>query len=180
MENKFSGAVTLGYASIFISFWVTYMMVAGWLSGPDIGKASMPLYIIFGGIMLAIAGFFCFFNEGTKTDALVFWLVGGLNFSYALRFMWYANISANSNPAAIDGWIFFVFALVICYLWLSSMKGNVVKGLFMLGLWLTFLAIAIYNWFSIQALSYVAAYLGLITALLAGWYSYTTVMNKGS
>jgi len=75
------------------------------------------------------------------------------------------------------GWVEIVWAIFFFYLWLGVMRKGVFVNLFMLGLWLTFLALAIGNWTMALFLVYVAGYLGLITALLAGWLSARNIIT---
>ncbi len=174
MQNKFSGAITLGYASLFISAWIFSISATGWIQG---AKAGLPFIMLFGAI-LVIAGIFSFYNEASKIDTVLFLVVGAADFSYSLRFILFPNLQANTSPAGVDGWITILIAVVIFYLWLSSFKGNIIRQLFFLGLWLTYLSIAIANWFTLPVFNYIGGYIGLITSLLAGWYSASTVMIK--
>lgn len=176
MKDKFSGAITLGYSVLFITLWLWGMPAAGWTTS-DPAQVALPFLIILAGIVLAIAGIFCFFNEA-KLDSVIFFIVGTFIFSYSLRFLWFPNLKANNNPSALDGWILILLAVVFFYLWLSSFKGNPIKQFFLLGLWLFLLAFALSNWFASSAIGYIGGYIELITSLLAGWYSASTVLDK--
>ena len=57
MESKFPSSVSLGYAAIFISLWLFFMTVAGRFS-MDTAKVTVPVLMILGGVVLAIAGVF--------------------------------------------------------------------------------------------------------------------------
>lgn len=176
MTSKFPGAVSLGYAILFITLWLFFMPFAGWFSFGS-AAAAMPTIMILGGVVLAIAGIFSFFNEN-KIDTIIFLILGAVNYSFAARFSMMPNLAANSNYSAIDGWIIILLTAVIFLLWLASMKGDTVKQIFLLGLWLAFLAGAIANWFALAIFAYIGGYLGLISSLLAGWYFATTIITK--
>jgi succinate-acetate transporter protein len=173
MQEKFPGAVSLGYAALFIFVWLMFMPFAGWYSF-DSFTAVLPFVMILG-VTLAIAGVFCFFNE-SKVESVLFLILGTAGFAFMLRGVIFPGLEANTAYSPIDGWIMVLIAVVIFYLWLGSMKGNSVKQFFLLLLWLAFLAAALANWFSVDVLAYIGGYLGLISALLAGWYSASTVL----
>lgn len=177
MNNKFSGFITLGYASIFISFWLGSMVFAGWVSFAAMQEGAVILMIL--GIVAAIAGVFSFFTND-KLEGTLFLIFGTYIFSFMLRFIMYPNLAANSKNASFDGWIVLLFAIVFFYLWLASFKGNMYRQLFLLLLWLSMLALAISNWFSITFFMYIAGYLGLIASLFAGWCSATTILKPDS
>lgn len=178
MQDKFSGAVTLGYASLFISLWLFFMPFAGWTSFSS-AEAALPFILVLGGVVLAIAGIFSFLNDA-KIESVVFFIMAAANFSFSLRFIMWPKLQANTAFSPVDGWTLFLVAVVFFYLWIASFKGNTVRQLFLLGLWLAFLAGAIANWFSISIFAYISGYLGLITSLLAGWYSASMVKNIGN
>jgi succinate-acetate transporter protein len=176
MEAKFPSAVTLGYAVLFITLWLFFMPAAGWFSF-DAAQAAVPGWMILGGVVLAIAGIFCFFNK-SKVDPVVFLILAGVIFSFALRYVMMPSLEANKTYSPVDGWALALVAVVIFYLWLASLKSDAVKQFFLLGLWLAFLAGAIANWWSLTVFAYICGYLGLATALIAGWYSASAVMSE--
>jgi succinate-acetate transporter protein len=173
MQEKFSGAVALGYAALFISLWLSDLPFVGW-STWDSSVAVLPAMMILA-VVLSIAGLFCFFNE-SKVDSVLFFIIGAMGFSFSLRFILFPNLEANTAYSPLDGWTLILIAIVIFILWLASMKGKAVKAFFLLLLWLSFAAAAIANWFSVSAFSYISGYLGLISALLAGWYFALTIL----
>ena len=86
------------------------------------------------------------------------------------------NLEANTAYSAMDGWMLILIAIIVFYLWAASMKSEMIKRIFLLLFWLTFLAAALANWFALDIFAYIGGYLGLISAVLAGWYSATTVL----
>ena len=175
MENKFSAAVSLGYASLFISMWMWYMNYAGWIpagSGVDI----VPIIMILG-VVLAISGIFSFLN-GDKVEPVLFLIVAAYAFSYSLRFVMYPGLPANTNPAVTDGWAHLIIAVVIFCLWFSSLSGKVFRQLFLLTLWLAELGAAISNWTAASIITVIAGYIGLVSAILALLYFFSTMERK--
>jgi succinate-acetate transporter protein len=175
MENKFSAAASLGYASLFISMWMWYMNYTGWTA---IGSASdiVPIMMILG-IVIALSGIFSFLN-GDRVEPILFLIVAAYLFSYSLRFVMYPNLPANTNAAITDGWFHILIAVVIFCLWLGSLNGKVLRQLFFLGLWLAELGAAISNWTAATIFAMIAGYIGLISAILAALYFFSTIERK--
>jgi succinate-acetate transporter protein len=175
MENKNSGVITLGYASLFVSLWLFFLPFAGWSSFESTNEA-VPIIMVLGGVVLAISGIFCLLNEA-KIDSVIFMVLAAVQFSFAIRFVMFPNMSSNTGFSVIDGWILILIAVVLFYLWLASLKSGAIKQFFLLALWLAFLAGAIANWFAVSFFVYITAYLGLIASLVAGWLSASTVLS---
>jgi succinate-acetate transporter protein len=175
MENKFSAAVSLGYASLFISLWLRYMSYAGWIANES-ALDIIPIVMILG-VVLAISGIFSFFN-GDKIEPVLFLIVAAYSFSFSLRFIMYPNLSANLNPAATDGWVHILSATVVICLWLSSMGDKILRQLFLLGLWLAELGAALSNWTAANIITMIAGYIGLVSAIFAALYYFTSIDRK--
>ena len=47
------------------------------------------------------------------------------------------------GPGSHTGWFYFIWAVFFTYVWVGSFKAGIVRMLFLLGLWLTLLALAI-------------------------------------
>ena len=69
--------------------------------------------------------------------------------------------------------------MFFAYVWVGSFKAGIVRMLFLLGLWLTLLALAIAMWFGLTGFAMLGGYLGLITAILAAIVSAMTVISHG-
>jgi succinate-acetate transporter protein len=175
MENKFSAAISLGYATLFITLWLRYMSYAGWIANESVSDI-VPIIMILG-VVLAISGIFSFYNAD-KIDTVLFLIVSAYTLSVALRFMIYPNLSANLNPAVTDGWIHILAAVVIFYLWFGSMGGKIFRQLFLLGLWLAELGAALSNWTAANFFTVISGYIGLISALFAALYFFSTIERK--
>ena len=175
MERKFADSVTLGYACLFITGWLISMINAHWFSLPMEASGAM-LIMILGGVVLAIAGIFSYINGDTLNTTL-FLVLGALFFSFSLTSLMPANASLAGLYSGFSGWIYVLFAVFIFYLWFSSFGGNMVRNLFLLGLWLTLLALAIASWSTSTGFDVVGGYLGLITSLLAGVVSAESIID---
>ncbi len=175
MENKFSAAVSLGFATLFITLWLRYMNYAGWVADENISDI-VPLIMILG-VVLAISGIFSFFN-GDKIEPVLFLIVAAYVFSVSLRFIMYPNLPANTNPAVTDGWVHILAAAVVICLWLGSFGGQILRQLFLLGLWLAELGAALSNWTAATIFTVIAGYIGLISAIFAALYFFSTIERK--
>ena len=177
MDNKFSNAASLGYASLFISLWLWFMSYAGWIAAGSTVDL-IPAVMFIGAVLLAIAGFFSFFN-GDKIEPVLFFVIAAFIFSFAIRFVMYPNLPANNNPVFTDGWTHFLTALVVFILWMSSKGSHNYKKFFMLCFALAELGGAISNWTAVSIITTISGYIGLIAAVFAGLYFYSTVSAKG-
>lgn len=175
MENKFSAAISLGYATLFISLWLKYMSYAGWVANESISDI-IPITMILG-VVLVICGIFSFFNVD-KIDPVLFLIAAVYTISGALRFMMYPNMSANLNPATTDGWIHILVAVVVFYLWFGSLGDKTLRQLFLLGLWLAEVGAALSNWTAANFFTVISGYIGLISAIFAALYFFSTIERK--
>ena len=67
----------------------------------------------------------------------------------------------------------------IDHVWFGSFKSGLPRLLFLLGLWLTLLALAIGNWTNAHGIIVLGGYLGLITSILAAITSAKDVISHG-
>lgn len=167
MQEKFSGAISLGYAALFIQIWILFLPFAGWISFDSFPLVVPAMMIL--SVVLAIAGIFAISND-EKIESVLFFILGATFFSFALRFVMYPQLEANTAASSVDGWLLLLITVIIFFLWISAMKGNSIRSFFLLVLWLALLAGALANWIGMGVFSYISGYLGLIAALLAAWY----------
>jgi len=172
MNKTFANSETLGYACFFIIGWLISMVYAGWFSLPILHKGVI-LIMILGGVILAIAGIFSYFDGNTLNTSL-FLVFGAFLFSLSLTSIMYSGSSVDMF-SGFSAWIFIVFAVFVLYLWIASFGGGIIQNLFLLGLWLTLLALAIANWTSSGFVRIVGGYIGLVTSLLAGYLSAVSI-----
>lgn len=175
MNSKFSGVITFGYASLFIMWFIWSLLYTGWISAHM--EDALALILTFG-FLLALAGIFALFN-GEKVDGTLFLIVGGYSFAYMVRILWYPHLEANTKASPFDGWVALIMAFIIFYLWLSSFDSHIFRKLFLIGLWIVSLAVAILNWWPSSVLGVIFGYVSLIVSILAGLYSAYTVLDIG-
>jgi succinate-acetate transporter protein len=149
---------------------------AGWFDRLHVhGPAMMfPLAVV-----LLIMGILAFTNERTL-DAVIFFGGAGLFWSGHVYLRTLAASSGSVDPGYYAGWYWFVWAVFFCYVWFSSLKAGLVQLLFLLGLWLTLLALAIGDWSGLHGFIILSGYLGLATAILAAIISAVAVIRYGN
>ncbi|MGH7071390.1 MAG: hypothetical protein ACREFO_15440 [Acetobacteraceae bacterium] len=69
---------------------------------------------------------------------------------------------------------------VLFFVWLGSFKAGLIRMLFLLGLWLTLLALAVGEWTVLHGITMLGGYLGLVTAILAAIVSAKAVIGHGA
>ncbi|HKJ34527.1 MAG TPA: acetate uptake transporter [Balneolales bacterium] len=169
MNNKLANPKVLGYAAIFITGWMFSMYNAGWFM-KQLPESDLVTGLILGGVVVAVVGILSFIR-GETFEMTLFLGLGTFFFVISLANMQSSSLMSEAPMTANAAWLNIVWAAFFFYLWLGVMKKDLFINLFMIGLWLTFLALAIGGWIMAMFLIYIAGYLGLITALLAGWLS---------
>jgi succinate-acetate transporter protein len=176
MDKKFPAATPLGYTAIFVTLWLWYSGYAGWIAINE-SQALVPIIMVLGGVVLAIAGLMSFFNSD-KLEPVLFFIIAAYAFSYSIRMVMFPALPANTNPAAVDGWIHILLAIVIFSIWINSQGGASLRGLFLLALFLAEVAAAISNWSDSSIFTVIAGYLGLVSAVFAGLYCASSVKES--
>lgn len=174
MENRCITTSTVGYMCLALTIWMFSMTNAHWYAGfyPHATALVLPMAVVLG-IMGILAHL-----RARSLDAVVF-------FGAAI-FFWSANAamhamghSAAAEPVTYMGWFFGLWAAFFAYVWLGSFRSTLPRQLFLLGLWLALLAIALWGWTGLDVFSYIGGYLGLISAVLAGLVSACGMISFG-
>ena len=71
------------------------------------------------------------------------------------------------GPESYIGWYAIIWAVCFFYVWLAALKVDLLRMLFLLGLWLTLLALALNFWGVGRVLVEIGGYLGLTTSIIA-------------
>jgi uncharacterized protein len=170
---------TVGFMCWALVGWMLSMVNAGWFASVFVAGESLLLPL---SILLGIMGILAFIDQRTL-DAVTFFGGAGLFWSdrgliVAERMMAAGVNSAGTQPQHYTGWFGFVWAVYFFYLWLASMRGGGLRMLFLLGLWLTLLLLAIADWGLGHVLDLIGGYLGLITSILALLLSAQAIMDQ--
>ena len=129
-------------------------------------------------ILLVVMGILTFVH-GRTLDCIIFF--GGAGFFWSAHLYGMAvEPGSAAEPGSYGGWYFFVWALFFAWVWVGSFKAERQRMLFLLGLWLTLLALAIGEWTGVHGFTLAGGYLGLITSILAAITSAIEVIGYGS
>ncbi len=173
-RSKSVTTTTVGYMCLALTGWMISMPHASWFT-ELYGHGLAMMYPL--AIILGVMGILSFV-QGRGLDAIIFFGGAGLfwsNHAYLVA----AKASATTDPRSYTGWYIFIWAVFFCYVWFGSFKSGITRMLFLLGLWLTLLALAIGNWANLHSIIVLGGYLGLITSILAAITSAVDIISHG-
>jgi uncharacterized protein len=171
MNNKSAITSTVGYVCLALTVWMLSMPNAGWFDRLY-GHGSAMMFPL--ATVLAVMGILAFLSERT-VDAIIFFGGAGL-FWASHEYLASTTRTPTEEPLHYAAWYYFIWAVFFCYVWLGSFSEAPVRMLFLLGLWLTLLALAVSKWTGAHGFMVLGGYLGLITAILAAVTSASAVM----
>ncbi len=168
-ENRCVTTSTVGYMCLALTLWMVSMSMAGWFSQLYAHGVDMLTPMA---MMLALMGILAHLRA-RSLDSVVF-------FGGALLF-WTAHAAggASGEPASYVGWFWAVWAVFFGYVWLGSFRASLPRQLFLLGLTLMLLAVALYRWTGLGFVQVIGGYIGLVTALLAALVSASGIIVFG-
>lgn len=175
MNNKAVITSTIGYMCLALTGWMLSMPNAGWFE-PVQGHGTSMMYPL--ALVLVVMGILAFVNE-TALDAIIFFGGAGL-FWAGHEFRLVSAGAATAEPAHYAAWYYFIWAVFFFYVWLGSFGAGITRMLFLLGLWLALLALAIHDWTGVQLFLALGGYIGLITSILAALTSAMAVNLRAS
>ena len=173
-ENRCISTSTVGYMCLALTIWMVSMTNAGWYASvyPHFAAMIMPMAVV-----LAVMGILSHLRA-RSLDAVVFFGCGIL--------FWSAHAAAvaaasppMTEPASYAGWFFAIWAAFFGYVWLGSFHTTLPRQLFVIGLALSLLAVALTDWTGLRFFRYIGGYIGLISALLAGFVSASGFITFG-
>jgi uncharacterized protein len=166
---RFADPAGLGLAAFALTTFVLSFANAGWIPGGGVSVLGLALF--YGGIGQVIAGVWEFANKNT---------FGATAFtSYGLFWMaaWFLLTSGNKVDANGVGLFFLAWAIFTLYMTFAAIKTNGVILLVFIALTLTFVFLALGEFANSTTLGHIGGYLGIVTALLAFYGSFATVIN---
>jgi uncharacterized protein len=174
MNNKSISTSTIGFMCLALAGWMVSMPTAGWFD-KIYAHGLANLYAL--AVLLVIMGILAFVH-GRALDSIIFFGGGGLLWATYVYSLGGLQDGA-TEPASYGGWYWFVWALFFAWVWVGALKAELQRMLFLLGLWLTLLALAIGAWSGIHGFILLGGYLGLITSILAAITSAIEVIGHG-
>ena len=167
---RFADPAALGLAGFGITTLILSLANSNLVPGAASGVFGMALF--YGGIAQLVAGIWEFANKNTF-GATAFSSYG----AFWLAFWFLADtgqkLDTNAVGAFLLGWTIFT-----AYMTIAAVKTNGVILLVFIALTLTFLFLTIGAWGTgNDAMTHVGGYLGLLTAILALYGSFATVIN---
>lgn len=184
-----ANASALGYAAFALTLWLASMGPAGWFDQPGTrllpllytqpGSALLTLLVVvLGGAVLALAGIGQYLR-GHMLDATLFLAFAGYWWIAALQQHAVAAGYAGTTPGFL-GWYCMVWTLLAFCIWLAACRDGVARMLFVLGLTLALLSFALAQWTSMDALTVLGGYLGLVTAIVGIYVAAAELLNGTS
>ncbi len=167
---RFADPAALGLGAFALTTFVLSFANSGWV--PGAGGAVLGLALFYGGIGQVIAGVWEFANKNT---------FGATAFtSYGLFWMaaWFLNVSGFKVDSGGVGVFFLAWAIFTLYMTFAAIKTNLIILLVFIALTLTFIFLALGQFANSLPLGHIGGYLGIVTALLAFYGSFATVMNN--
>jgi succinate-acetate transporter protein len=167
---RFANPGALGLGAFALTTFVLSFANAGWV--PGAGGAVLGLALFYGGIAQVIAGIWEFANKNT--------FAGTAFVSYGSFWMaaWFLLTSGNKVDAAGVGVFFLAWGIFTLYMVFAAIKVNLVVLLVFIALTLTYAFLAIGEFAGSESMHNVGGYIGILTAILAWYASFATVMNE--
>ncbi|HEX3680600.1 MAG TPA: acetate uptake transporter [Galbitalea sp.] len=168
--TRFANPGALGLGAFALTTFVLSFANAGWV--PGAGGAVLGLALFYGGMTQLIAGVWEFANKNTFAATAfcsygAFWMAA-----------WFLNISGVKVDAQGVGIFFLAWGIFTLYMVFAAIKVNLVVLLVFIALTLTFAFLAIGQLGNSETMGHIGGYLGILTAVLAWYASFATVLNE--
>ncbi len=179
VSSRAAVLATVGFMCWALMGWMLSMVNAGWFTTVFAAGESLLLPL---SMLLGIMGILAYIDT-RGLDAVIFLGGAGLFWSdrgliVAQHMMAAGAGAAGNQPQHYTGWYGFLWAVYFFYLWLASMRGGGLRMLFLLGLWVTLLLLAVADWGLGHILNLIGGYLGLITSIVALLVSAQALMEQ--
>ncbi len=171
MDSKLGNPAPLGLFAFGSTTWLLSMVNAGWFDEKSV-VVVLSMALVFGGTVQAIAGILAFVR-GNTFPGVAFMAYGAFWVSVVV----FIKFLGGGAPAPFVGWYFFVWGVFSFYMWIATFRHNTALQLTFLTLWITFLLLAIGDWFGIPLSHTAGGYLGLVCACLAVYLSAAEIIN---
>jgi succinate-acetate transporter protein len=166
----FADPGALGLGAFALTTFVLSFANAGLI--PGAGASVLGLALFMGGITQFVAGIWEFANKNTF-GATAFCSFGAFWMAF-----WFLNISGIKVDGPSVGVFLLAWTIFTAYMTLAAIKTNGIILAVFAALTLTFLFLAIGAFAGSEVITHVGGYLGIITAILAWYGSFATVLNS--
>jgi uncharacterized protein len=172
LNNRCVTTSTVGYMALALTGWMLSMTSAGWYGQFYLPGTSLMLPFA---LLLAVIGILAYLH-GRSLDSIAFFAFAVL-FTAAHSDM--AMTGTVGAPMSYLAWFWMVWTVFFACLWLGSLRAELPRQLFFLGISLTFLAKALYGWTDARVLELISGYLGLISSVIAALISGSDIVAFG-
>jgi succinate-acetate transporter protein len=168
---KYANPAPLGLTGFALTTWLLSMINVGWFDA-----SAMPLVLAmafaFGGTAQTMAGLLEF-PRGNTFGFVAFCGYGAFWWTFAL----FVQFFRGEVPASFVGWYLLLWGVFTFYMWIGTFRANRAVQSIFLSLWITFLLLALGEWFG-PFLRIAGGYFGLLTAALALYSAAAEVINE--
>ena len=167
---RFADPAGLGLAAFALTTFVLSFANANLVPGG--GVAVLGLALFYGGIGQVIAGIWEFANKNT---------FGATAFtSYGLFWMaaWFLLTSGIKFDGPGLGLFFLAWGIFTLYMTFAAIKTNLIILLVFISLTITFFLLSAGAWAPNDTITHIGGYFGILTAILAFYGSFATVINS--
>ncbi len=165
----------LGLAAFALTTFVLSLFNAGLL--PEAGEPIVfGLALFYGGIAQLIAGIWEFRNNNTF-GATAFTSYGAFWLSFWAFQQFYVDAIPEAQRATVVGWFLFAWGVFTTYMWVASFRITAAVNVLFLALAITFFLLAAGDLTGIELIGRIGGYVGLLTAAIAWYTSFATVIN---
>jgi succinate-acetate transporter protein len=171
MDGKIGNPAPLGLFAFASTTWLLSLVNAGLYEEKSL-VVVLSMALVFGGTVQAIAGILCFLR-GNTFPGVAFMAYGAFWISLVV----FAKFFGGGAPASFVGWYLFVWGVFSFYMWIATFRHNTALQLTFLTLWVTFLLLAVGDWFGVPLSHTAGGYLGLVCASLAAYLSAAEIIN---
>jgi uncharacterized protein len=169
---KFANPAPLGLAGFALTTWLLSMINIGWFD-----STAMPMVLAsafaFGGAAQFCAGLLEY-PRGNTFGFVAFCGYGAFWWTFAL----FVEFLGGTVPVVFVGWFLMLWGVFTFFMWFATFRANRILQSIFLSLWITFLLLALGEWFSATALHVAGGYFGLLTAALAFYLAAADVINE--
>jgi succinate-acetate transporter protein len=166
----FADPGALGLGAFALTTFVLSFSNTGWVPGAGVSVLGLALFM--GGIAQFAAGIWEFANKNTF-GATAFCSFG----AFWLAF-WFLNISGRPVDGPGVGVFLLAWTIFTLYMAFAAVRTNLVILAVFVALTLTFLFLTIGAFAGSESITHVGGYLGIITAIVAWYGSFATVLNS--